>query len=234
MNIRWPQTMWPLKAEILEEIPDELRPPAAELQDLEYPWQFGSLLQSMLQNRITETRISADAAFTNQRLTDIQGPVWIEDGAVINAFASIVGPSYIGPSAVVGNFTLVRSSILLADSLVGAHGEVGRTVLGNRTKAFHENKLFDSVISADVALAGRVATANCRHDKADVSVQIDEVRVDTGLHKLGAFIGTHASFASGAVTMPGMLVGEGASIFMDARVMRNVSDYGRAIDRQSH
>jgi NDP-sugar pyrophosphorylase family protein len=116
----------------------------------------------------------------------IKGPCIIESGATIS-HCSLVRPySIIGPLAVVGHCSEVKSSILLEGA-----------------KLAHFNYVGDSIIGSSVNLGAGAICANIRLDKGDVSLKIRGNRLQTGRKKLGSIIGDGASVACSVVLNPG-------------------------------
>lgn len=212
-EVQWPETMWPLEPDIIQGLPEELRPSLDEMSSLQYPWEFLVVMQQILEKRITQTRIDKAARFENRDLTLINGPVWLDEGADIQAFTKIVGPTYIGKNALVGNHALIRSTALMPDSIAGAGTEVSRSYFGKGSHAFHKNVVLDSILSNGTSLGGLTSTANVRMDKSAVHVYVPHEGVtNTGLEKIGVITGKQAALAGWVQIMPGMLIGSYAVI----------------------
>jgi UDP-N-acetylglucosamine diphosphorylase / glucose-1-phosphate thymidylyltransferase / UDP-N-acetylgalactosamine diphosphorylase / glucosamine-1-phosphate N-acetyltransferase / galactosamine-1-phosphate N-acetyltransferase len=216
--------MWPLEPSVLNGLPAELQPSAEELEDLEHPWELLVLLRDILAKRVTETRISENAAISRPELTVIDGPVWVAEGATLKPFSSVEGPAYIGRGALIGAYSLVRQSILMDGSIVGARSEVGRSILGRGSAAPHNNAVLDSMFDADVNFAGESITANERLDHATIRTVQNGERIDTGMPKLGAIIGRGTRTGGRVMTMPGVMIGKDALVPPATTIKKNIAD----------
>lgn len=144
------------------------------------------------------------------------GPVMVDRGAVVQAFTRLEGPCYIGPGTHVLSARVKGSSI-------GPHcrlgGEVEASIVQGCTNKAHEGFLGHSYIGEWVNLAAGTQTSDLRNDYGNVGVTIDRRRLETGLLKVGAFIGDHTKtsihslFNTGSVCGPfGMMITAGSML----------------------
>lgn len=220
--LNWSKDMWPLSPVILKKLPDELLPTIDQLNSLKYPWELLQLIINyMIQTQITELRISPEANIS--QLVSIEGPVWIEKGVKIADFVKVVGPAFIGQDTFIGNFSLIRSSFIADQCVVGAHSEITRSIVGSSC-TLHRNYIGDSVLSDNVDFGGNSATANLRLDNAPIKSKIGGNMLDTGLVKLGSIIGQETQIAGGCITMPGVKVGNRCTIMPGVRLYEDLPD----------
>ena len=141
----------------------------------------------------------------------VNGNVIIESGVKIFDNAVINGPVYIGKNCIIGNNALVRSSMLGDDCVVGFSSEVARSYL--RSKVWlHMNYLGDSIIEDNVSFGSTAHTANFRLDEGTIKVNIKGEKIDSGLTKLGAIIGSNVRVGTAVSIMPGIKIGRGSFI----------------------
>ncbi len=153
----------------------------------------------------------------------VAGPVRLGSGVRVLAGAAIVGPSIVGAGTIVGNGALVRGSIVGENCIVGYAAEVTRSYVGDGCE-FHTNYVGDSVIGDDVSFGSGTVTANLRLDEGNVRVVVGDTRVDSGMAKLGAMVGTRVRVGINASLMPGVRVGSGSAIGPGAIVTRDVAE----------
>ena len=67
-------------------------------------------------------------------------------------------------------------------------------------------------------------TSNVKSDKTPVSVRMGEVRLDTGLKKLGALLGDGAEIGCNSVLNPGTVIGRRASVYPTSSVRGYVGE----------
>jgi UDP-N-acetylglucosamine diphosphorylase / glucose-1-phosphate thymidylyltransferase / UDP-N-acetylgalactosamine diphosphorylase / glucosamine-1-phosphate N-acetyltransferase / galactosamine-1-phosphate N-acetyltransferase len=175
--------------------------------DVEYPWDVLAA-NSMVMDTWEEARISRHAAIEGN--VTLTGPVRIERGSVIKAGAVLAGPCYIGRNCYVGNNVLVRSYTSLgAASSIGYGVELKNCVLFGNSKIGRLSFVGDSVIGENVDVGSGTMTINENTDRTPVSVDVRGEHVDSGLSKLGAFIGDDVkvgagnTLAAGTVLIPG-------------------------------
>ena len=148
-----------------------------------------------------------------------KGLVHIDESATIEPGVHIIGPSYIGPNAVVRHGAYIREySWICANSLVGHSSETKHSVLLPGAKAPHFNYVGDSVLGPNVNLGAGVKLSNLRNDGGEVHTQINGVRTPTGLRKFGAIIGEGSQLGCNAVTNPGVVLGQRCMVMPNTTV----------------
>lgn len=142
----------------------------------------------------------------------IEGPVFINCGAIVRSHAYIRGPAYIGANCVVGHSTEIKNSILLPGA-----------------KAPHFNYIGDSILCENVNLGAGTKIANVRLDKKNVGVLVPQKEddgftwvpdsdhylyslTDTGRKKFGAILADDSQTGCNAVLSPGTILMHGASV----------------------
>ena len=126
----------------------------------------------------------------------IAGPCIIDEDAEVRHCAFIRGNAMVGRGAVVGNSTELKNCLLFDGVQVPHYNYVGDSILGHKS---HMG-------------AGSI-TSNVKSDKTPVTVQLDNVRIQTGRKKIGAILGDYVEVGCGAVLNPGTVVGARSSIY---------------------
>ncbi|MEZ0393480.1 MAG: sugar phosphate nucleotidyltransferase [Desulfurococcaceae archaeon] len=91
----------------------------------------------------------------------IEGPVIVEEGAVVDHYAVIKGPAYVGRGAFVGAHSLVRDHADLGPSTkVGAFAEVKRSNLQPGASVGSGAVVLDSVLGGNSELGAGTVTVN--------------------------------------------------------------------------
>jgi UDP-N-acetylglucosamine diphosphorylase/glucosamine-1-phosphate N-acetyltransferase len=142
-----------------------------------------------------------------------KGPVLIDEGAVVQAFSRLEGPCYIGPQTQVMAGRL-KGVAVGPQCRVG--GEVEVSIIHGHSNKAHEGFLGHSYLGEWVNFGAGTQTSDLRNDYGNVSLILNGHKVDTGLLKVGAFVGDHTKtsidtlFNTGSVCGPfGMLVASG-------------------------
>lgn len=133
-----------------------------------------------------------------------RGPVLIDQGAVVQAFSRLEGPCYIGmDTQVLG--ARVRGSTLGPRCRVG--GEVEASIFQGHANKAHEGFLGHSFVGEWVNLGAGTQVSDLRNDYASVRVPLAGGEVDTGLTKVGAFLGDHTKTGLGTLLNTGTVAG---------------------------
>jgi UDP-N-acetylglucosamine diphosphorylase/glucosamine-1-phosphate N-acetyltransferase len=142
-----------------------------------------------------------------------KGPVMLDRGVVVQAFSRLEGPLYVGPDTQV-SAGRIKGSSLGPQCRIG--GEVESAIVHGHSNKAHEGFLGHSYLGEWVNFGAGTQTSDLRNDYRDVTLTIGGQHIDTGLLKVGAFIGDHTKtsidtlFNTGTVCGPfGMLVASG-------------------------
>lgn len=195
-------------AAMMQEMRFECVPYRGAWHPIKYPWHVLEVTRFFL-DQIEGQHIHPDAKIIGD--VSISGNVIIEAGARLFHGASVVGPAYIGPNAIVGNGALVRESMIGAGSVVGHVSEIARSYIGQRVN-LHRAVVLDSVFEDEVNFSAGCITANLRIDHGNVKSTVKGERLDTGRDKLGAMVGVGAFIGIQSGTMPGVKIGAGAEV----------------------
>ena len=153
----------------------------------------------------------------------IHGAVVIEAGTRVCAGAVIHGPVWIGRDCMVGNNALIRGASLIGDRCrIGFSTELKHARLGSDVSIGPQCFIADSRIDDGAYLGALVRTSNHRLDADTVKVLQDGTLRDTGMHKLGAWIGGRASLGVGVIILPGRIVAPGSQFGPRVTVEKNL------------
>lgn len=161
------------------------------------------LKHKMKNYRATSARISPHAV--------IEGNVFIDDSAEIDSGAIIKGPAYIGKRVKIGNHTLVRQSVIEADSTIGFGSEVARSYIGQNCN-LHHNFFGDSILESDINPSWGTTGSNMRLDGKTVRMKLPQEVKETGRKKLGPIIAKGAFLGVNCSIMPGVTIGANAKV----------------------
>ncbi len=134
----------------------------------------------------------------------------IGEGSVVESGAYIRGPCIIGKDCQVRHGAYIRGNVITGDRCVIGHAtEVKNTIFLDDVQAGHFAYVGDSILGNRVNLGAGTKCANVRLDRRSVPIAQEEVRIDSGLRKLGAVIGDGAQLGCNCVTNPGTIMGKG-------------------------
>lgn len=153
------------------------------------------------------------------------GPVLIDRGAVVQSFSRIEGPCYIGAG------TRVLSARIHGGSIgpqcrIG--GEVEASIIHGYSNKAHDGFLGHSYVGEWVNLAAGTTTSDLRTDYGVVRMPIQGRTIDTGLMKVGSFIGDHTKTSLNTLFNTGTVVGAFAQLLGSGELLpRNIPSFCR-------
>ncbi len=196
--------------------------------DIGRPWNMLELNEYIL-----KTRLKHDVRGEVEPGAVLIPPVEVGEGTVIRSGAYIIGPVKIGKNSRIGPNCFIRPHTSIGDNChVGNAVEVKNSIIMDNSNAPHLNYVGDSIIGENSNLGAGTITANLRHDRGNVRVEIKGKLEDSGRHKLGAIIGHGVKTGINVSIYPGRKIGSGSFIGPGAIVDRNVPPMSLVIVRQ--
>lgn len=152
------------------------------------------------------SRISSNAEIAPTAV--LEGPVIVEDGALIDHYAVIKGPAYVGTGASVGAHSLIRQyTSVCAGAVFGAYAEAVWTIIGERSTIGKGAFLGHSVIGEGAVVEANVVTRTFVPDPEAAGIRaIAEHRRRRTYYKVGASVGSGCRVRAGEVLDPGTKV----------------------------
>lgn len=138
------------------------------------------------------------------------GPIRIDDEVTIRAFTRLAGPSYVGPGCVVfgGNLSAVSLG-----PVCKVRGEIEETVIGGYSNKAHDGFLGHAYLGRWVNLGALTTNSDLKNNYGDVRLRLPTGDVDTGVSKIGCFLGDHVKTGIGTMLNTGTLIGLGSNVF---------------------
>ena len=178
-------------------------------------------LQQQMDNLVSNHSNSRELNTLPSSITFDQsnGPVIIEQSAIVEPSTHFIGPCYIGNEAVIRHGAYVREySWICSTAVVGHASEVKHSILLPGAKAPHFNYVGDSILGNAVNLGAGVKLSNLRNDGAEVFLRIGDDRRPSGLRKFGAILGEGCQLGCNAVTNPGTILGRNSTVWPNVTV----------------
>jgi UDP-N-acetylglucosamine diphosphorylase / glucose-1-phosphate thymidylyltransferase / UDP-N-acetylgalactosamine diphosphorylase / glucosamine-1-phosphate N-acetyltransferase / galactosamine-1-phosphate N-acetyltransferase len=129
--------------------------------------------------------------------------------------AVLTGPAIVSAGCRVGHGALLRGGVWAGEeAVIGPYSEIKGSLLLARSAAAHRNYVGDSIVGAQVNLEAGAVLTNHFNERADnqVCVRVDGQVIATGLTKFGALIGDDSRIGANAVTRPGTLLPPGSVV----------------------
>jgi NDP-sugar pyrophosphorylase family protein len=143
----------------------------------------------------------------------LEGRVWLHASVKLPAYATILGPAYIGAGTEIRPGAFLRGNVIVGEGgVLGNSCEFKNCLLLDRVQAPHFNYVGDSILGNGAHLGAGVICSNLRLDQAEVTVKLPAGPVATGLRKFGAVLGDGAEVGCNAVLNPGTLLGRNSRV----------------------
>lgn len=138
------------------------------------------------------------------------GPIRLDDGVRVEGPARLSGPLYVGRDSSILGGAVGTSSI---GPVCLIRGEVAHSVfLGYDNKA-HDGHIGHAFVGRWVNLGAFTTNSDLKNNYRTVRVWTPEGDVDSGLVKVGCFLGDHVKTGIGTVLNTGTVIGAGSNVF---------------------
>ena len=140
--------------------------------------------------------------------------VWIAKSAKVAPTACINGPVIIGKEAEVRHCAFIRGKAIVGEgAVVGNSTELKNAVLFNKVQVPHYNYVGDSILGYKAHMGAGSITSNVKSDKKLITIKGPDGNIDTGIKKIGAFLGDNVEIGCGSVLNPGTIIGRNSNIY---------------------
>ncbi len=139
--------------------------------------------------------------------------VWVHTSAKVAPTAYIGAPAIIGAGTEVRHCAFIRGKALVGENcVVGNSAELKNVILFDGVQVPHYNYVGDSILGYKAHMGAGSITSNVKSDKTPVCVREEEV-YNTGLKKVGAFLGDFAEIGCNSVLNPGTVIGRNTNVY---------------------
>ena len=140
--------------------------------------------------------------------------VWVAKSAKVFDSAYINGPCIIGKDAEVRHCAFIRGNAIVGEgAVVGNSTELKNVILFNKVQVPHYNYVGDSILGFRAHMGAGSITSNVKSDKKLIVIKGPDGNVETGIKKIGAFLGDNVEVGCGSVLNPGTIVGRESNIY---------------------
>jgi UDP-N-acetylglucosamine diphosphorylase/glucosamine-1-phosphate N-acetyltransferase len=140
-----------------------------------------------------------------------EGPIVLDEAVRIEPHSLLRGPLYVGRASAVLGGEVGRGSSIGARCKV--RGEVEQTVFQGFCNKAHDGFIGHSFVGEWANLGASTVTSDLKNTYGPVRVDGHEGRIDTGLLKVGAFLGDHVRTGIGTRLTTGARIGAGSHLF---------------------
>ncbi len=134
-----------------------------------------------------------------------KGPVFVDVGAMVQAFTRLEGPCYIGRESQLFRTNLREGTSIGPVCRVG--GEIEGAILHGYVNKYHDGFLGHGYVGPWCNLGALTTNSDLKNDYLTVKVPLIGEAIETGQKKVGCFIGDHTKTAIGSCFNTGTSVG---------------------------
>lgn len=139
----------------------------------------------------------------------VSNQVKLGQGTVVEPNAVIKGPALIGENCEIRNGAYIRENVIIGDGVVIGHStEVKNSMMHDQAELPHFCYVGDSLIGYKGHLGAGVKVSNLKVTRDEVTLQVKDKMIDTGLRKLGCILGDRSEIGCNSVLNPGTLIGK--------------------------
>ncbi len=146
--------------------------------------------------------------------------VWVHRSAVVYPSAWLGSPCIIGPETEVRHSAFIRSSALVGKGcVIGNSVELKNVIISDSVQVPHYNYVGDSILGYRSHMGAGSLTSNVKSDKTLVTIKDrNGETIETGIKKVGAFLGDWVEVGCNSVLCPGSVIGVHTNIYPLSRV----------------
>lgn len=140
--------------------------------------------------------------------------VWAHKTSTIAPTASIKGPTIIDENAEIRQCAFIRGGAIVGkNAVVGNSCELKNCILFDNVQTPHYNYVGDSILGYKSHMGAGSITSNVKSDKTNVVIKSDNENLETGLRKVGAFLGDNVEIGCNSVLNPGTVIGTNSRVY---------------------
>lgn len=145
---------------------------------------------------------------------EISKGVFVAEDAKIWDGVTIVGPTIIGHKAEIRPGAFIRGNAIIGDgAVVGNSTEIKNAIVLDDAQLPHYNYVGDSIVGHHAHMGAGSIASNLRLDKKEITLKSEDEQMDSGLRKIGVFLGDYAEVGCGSILCPGSIVGREAMVY---------------------
>lgn len=140
--------------------------------------------------------------------------IWIHKDAKVNKTAEIHGPCIIDANAEIRCNAFIRGNVIIGkNSVFGNSCEIKNSILYDNVQVPHFSYVGDSILGYASHMGASSITSNLKSDKTNITIKGNEEKYETGLRKVGAFLGDNVEIGSGCILNPGTVIKPNTSVY---------------------
>lgn len=176
------------------------------LSTFEYPWQA--------LKGISELIIKIGSNLSPDEYDNPSENVWVHKTAKVFPSAYLGSPCIIGANTEVRHCAFIRGSALVGENcVIGNSVELKNVIIFDNVQTPHYNYVGDSILGYKSHMGAGSITSNVKSDKTNVVIKSADEQIETGIKKIGAFLGDFVEVGCNSVLNPGTVLGRNTNVY---------------------
>lgn len=145
--------------------------------------------------------------------TEIEPGVFVGENVKIAKTATIEAPVIIGSGTELRPGAYLRGNVIIGENcVIGNSSELKNSILLYHVQVPHYNYVGDSILGSHSHMGAGSICSNLKSSGKNIVIHGDK-EYETGLRKIGAFLGDHADIGCGSVLNPGTIIGKSTQVY---------------------
>ena len=149
----------------------------------------------------------------------LPGYTVLKEGVLVGENVKIAQTATIEPPCIIGKDTelrpgaFIRGNVIIGEAcVIGNSSELKNAILLNHVQVPHYNYVGDSILGDYSHMGAGSILSNLKSGGKNITIHGDK-EYETGLRKIGAFLGEHADIGCGSVLNPGTIIGKNTNVY---------------------
>lgn len=175
------------------------------LSKYEYPWEALASIKDFI--------LELGKSLDKNEYNEIKENVWVHKSAKVFDSAYLGSPCIIGENTEIRQCAFIRGSALVGDNcVIGNSCELKNVIIFDNAEVPHFNYVGDSILGFKAHMGAGSITSNVKSDRTLVVIHGDS-NIETGIKKVGAFLGDYAEIGCNSVLNPGTVIGRHSNVY---------------------
>ena len=175
------------------------------LSKYEYPWEALASIKDFI--------LELGKSLSKNEYNEIKENVWVHKSAKVFDSAYLGSPCIIGENTEIRHCAFIRGSALVGDNcVIGNSCELKNVIIFDNAEVPHFNYVGDSILGFKAHMGAGSITSNVKSDRTLVVIHGD-TNIETGIKKVGAFLGDYVEVGCNSVLNPGTVIGRHSNVY---------------------
>ena len=175
------------------------------LSKYEYPWEALASIKDFI--------LELGKTLDKNEYKEIKENVWVHKSAKVFDSAYLGSPCIIGENTEIRHCAFIRGSALVGDNcVIGNSCELKNVIIFDNAEVPHFNYVGDSILGFKAHMGAGSITSNVKSDRTLVVIHGD-TNIETGIKKVGAFLGDYVEVGCNSVLNPGTVIGRHSNVY---------------------